>query len=344
MKIAVYTIAKNEESNVEPFMRSASEADLVVIADTGSTDNTIAEFQKHGVNPIPIQVEPWNYAVARNVALSFVPEDVDYCVSIDLDETLSEGWRMELERVLTQEQPDLLSVTWVVPNGEHNLTCHKPRIHKRHGMKWFGKIHENLKLENGTETTKVKHLENIYKYHKPDHWNDYSALVDEAIENEPNNPEHRISRVSDHLHKKEYEQAMEQIRAYLSITHDTDDPMILQQRSIQMVLVAHCHLNLGHPVNHIMRWLLRAVGECPWRRENWVYLAECFLADKNYPSAYAAATNALSITDKRLSMVVEEQCWGDHPKQIQNEAWQGMFGAKEENNGTGRTATESNRV
>ena len=38
MKVAVYTIAKNKVKQVEPFMGSCREADLVSIADTGSTD------------------------------------------------------------------------------------------------------------------------------------------------------------------------------------------------------------------------------------------------------------------------------------------------------------------
>ena len=41
MKIAVYAISKNESQFVERFCKSAVDADLIVIADTGSTDNTV---------------------------------------------------------------------------------------------------------------------------------------------------------------------------------------------------------------------------------------------------------------------------------------------------------------
>ena len=40
MKIAVYTIAKNEAKQVRAYMDSCREADLVVITDTGSSDDT----------------------------------------------------------------------------------------------------------------------------------------------------------------------------------------------------------------------------------------------------------------------------------------------------------------
>ena len=44
MKIAVYTIALNEEQFVETWYESAKNADYLLIADTGSTDATIEYF------------------------------------------------------------------------------------------------------------------------------------------------------------------------------------------------------------------------------------------------------------------------------------------------------------
>ena len=42
LKIAVYAISKNEEQFVQRFCESAKDADMVLIADTGSTDGTVA--------------------------------------------------------------------------------------------------------------------------------------------------------------------------------------------------------------------------------------------------------------------------------------------------------------
>ena len=41
MKVAVYSISKNEEQFVERWAESAKEADMILLADTGSTDNTV---------------------------------------------------------------------------------------------------------------------------------------------------------------------------------------------------------------------------------------------------------------------------------------------------------------
>ena len=47
MKIAVYAISKNEEQFVERFCESARQADIILIADTGSTDNTVEKAREH---------------------------------------------------------------------------------------------------------------------------------------------------------------------------------------------------------------------------------------------------------------------------------------------------------
>ena len=103
MKIAVYTIALNEEKHVERWYESAKDADYILIADTGSTDKTKRIAKKLGIKVVDISVKPWRFDDARNAALALLPNDIDYCVSMDMDETLSEGWRERLE-TMTADQ------------------------------------------------------------------------------------------------------------------------------------------------------------------------------------------------------------------------------------------------
>ena len=98
MKVAVYTITKNEAKQVQPFMDSCRDADLVVIADTGSTDGTPDLLRKAGAVVHDIAVKPWRFDVARTTALSLLPADVDVCIKLDLDERLQPGWRRQLEK------------------------------------------------------------------------------------------------------------------------------------------------------------------------------------------------------------------------------------------------------
>ena len=66
MKVAIYTIALNEGNFVERWYESAKEADYLLIADTGSTDNTKQIAEKLGINVYSIKVSPWRFDIARN--------------------------------------------------------------------------------------------------------------------------------------------------------------------------------------------------------------------------------------------------------------------------------------
>jgi hypothetical protein len=49
VKIAVYTIALNEAAHAERWAESAAEADYRIVADTGSTDDTVERLTRAGV-------------------------------------------------------------------------------------------------------------------------------------------------------------------------------------------------------------------------------------------------------------------------------------------------------
>ena len=48
MRIAVYAISKNEEQFAEKFCKSAVDADVIVVGDTGSTDDTKGLLRDNG--------------------------------------------------------------------------------------------------------------------------------------------------------------------------------------------------------------------------------------------------------------------------------------------------------
>ena len=85
MKIVVYAICKNESKFVDRWMNSMSEADLVVVLDTGSTDDTVERLRTRGAVVTGETVSPWRFDTARNRSLELVPEDTDICVCTDLD-------------------------------------------------------------------------------------------------------------------------------------------------------------------------------------------------------------------------------------------------------------------
>ena len=72
MRIAVYAICKNESQFVDRWMDSMSEADQVVVLDTGSTDDTVERLKKRGAQVTVELISPWRFDVARNRSLDLV--------------------------------------------------------------------------------------------------------------------------------------------------------------------------------------------------------------------------------------------------------------------------------
>src|ERR1017187_1106761 len=134
MKICIYTICKNEQQFVKRFMASLKgEADLVVVTDTGSTDDTVKLLREEGAIVHEIKMDPWRFDVPRNISLDFVPSDVDVCVCIDLDEVLSPGWRAAIEKAWIPGTTRLrYPYTWnTLPDGRDGTTFWYDKIHLR---------------------------------------------------------------------------------------------------------------------------------------------------------------------------------------------------------------------
>ena len=90
-KIAIYAICKNEEKYIERALFSVSNADYIVVMDTGSTDGTMAKLNNlQKILPqlqfYQKEISPWRFDVARNECLNLVPQDADIVVSMDMDE------------------------------------------------------------------------------------------------------------------------------------------------------------------------------------------------------------------------------------------------------------------
>lgn len=97
-RICVYAICKNEEQFAEAWVKSMSEADKIVVLDTGSEDKTVSKLKNAGADVYEEKIIPWRFDTARNRSLELVPDDIDICVCVDLDERFEPGWREILEK------------------------------------------------------------------------------------------------------------------------------------------------------------------------------------------------------------------------------------------------------
>ena len=105
MKVAVYSIAKDEAAHVERWASSAADADHIVLLDTGSTDGTPDVAEALGVDVWVRTFRPWRFDHARNAALALVPDDVDYCIALDLEGNAQFTLESDFKRALLENFP-----------------------------------------------------------------------------------------------------------------------------------------------------------------------------------------------------------------------------------------------
>lgn len=302
VNVAVYTIAKNEEQFVERWYKSAQDADYLFILDTGSSDNTVKIARDLGINLETQSFDPWRFDVARNAALSFIPENIDYCIALDMDEILLPDWRQELDKTFENNiTRPRYEYTWSwKEDGSPGLVYGGDKIHARHNYIWKHPVHEVLTCQ-GIET---QEWTNIKIYHYPDHSksrSQYMPLLKLAVEEDPEDDRNAFYHARELFFHSDYENAAREFKRHLSLPRAVWKP----ERAASMRYLSK--------IENKEEWLLKAIAECPNRREALVEMAQFYYETQQFELCYAYAIKALSILEKPLEYLCEEFAWGYMP-------------------------------
>ncbi len=303
MKVAVYTIAKNEEQFVKRWYESAKDADYLFILDTGSTDNTVKLARELGIDVEVEVISPWRFDVARNIALDYLPHDIDYCIALDMDEVLVKGWRTHLEKPFSNNTTrPRYKYTWSwKEDGSPGLEYGGDKIHSRYGFRWKHPVHEVLSAQS--ETQEWCDLE---IHHFPDHTKSrgqYFPLLQLAVQEDPDDDRNAHYLAREYYFNNMYKEAKDEFIRHLSLPRAVWKP----ERAASMRYLSKCDLQ------NRLYWLLRASKECPDRREAWVELAKYYYEKEKWQECFNAATKALDIKEKPLEYICDEVAWGFSP-------------------------------
>ena len=308
MKIAVYTITKNEAKFIDRWAASCKDADYRIIIDTGSEDDTVEVAEKAGCTVHSIKISPWRFDDARNAALALVP-DVDYCIALDADEILVEGWRQHFESLDSIVTRPRYKYVWSWnPDGSEGLTYSGDKIHARKGYRWKHPVHEVITPING----EVQGSIGLEIHHHPDpskSRSQYLPLLELAVKEIPNDDRNRFYLGRELMFNNKNEEAKEHFLKHLELS--TWKP----ERATSMRYLARVTGEAEH-------WLLRACAEAPNRRESWVDLAKFYHDIKNWSGCYFACLRALDIKEKPLEYLCEAEAWGSMPHDLASvSAW-----------------------
>jgi tetratricopeptide (TPR) repeat protein len=305
MKIAVYAIALNEEQFVQRWAESAKEADHLLILDTGSTDDTYALAYGIGIDTHQQTFTPWRFDHARNHALSLLPDDIDFCIALDMDEVLQPGWRQALENLeLGTTRPRYKYVWSWNPDGSEGLTYGGDKIHRRHKYLWKHPVHEVLK----PQTTEIQQwAQGLEIHHHPDSSksrSQYLPLLELAVKEDPRDDRNQFYLAREYFFNGRFPEAQYHFTRHLDLS------TWLPERAASHRFIAKMRPDDAH------YHLYRAIGEDPRRRESWVALAQHHYEKADWLSCRYNCEMALRITEKPLDYLCEAEAWGWLPHDL----------------------------
>jgi len=306
MKSAIYTIALNEVDFVDRWYESAKDADYLLIADTGSTDGTVEAARALGINVVEIRVSPWRFDDARNAALAALPEDIDMCISLDMDEVITPGWKEILTEAWGRgvNRPRYKHIWSFNEDGTPGLEFSYDHIHGRKGFRWRHPVHECL-YAFGIEE-KQEWLEGIETHHRPDSTksrSQYLPLLALSVQEDPHNDRNAFYYGRELYFYGRYMEAAEELKRHLELPTAHWAP----ERAASMRFIGK---SLPAEAEH---WFQKAIAQAPGRREPFVDLVKLYYDRQDWINCLKHAQEALAIVEKPLEYLCEAESWGFSP-------------------------------
>jgi len=306
MKLAIYAIAKNEANHVERFMTAAADADVIVIADTGSTDETVEIAKRMGAQVYQISVNPWRFDKARDAALALVPADVDVCISVDLDEVMQPGWREAVEAAWV---PGTTRLRYRFDFGS-GIVYGCEKAHARDNYFWKYPVHEYITPIVGFKES-IARTEAILTAHKPDSTKSrgqYLPMLVMAVTENPQCQRSQFYLARELYYYGRWQECVESFEKYLSMPGaDWAVERVFARRCIALSRAA-----LKEPQAAISE-MERSTGEMPQSRDSWVALSQLHHNQYDWAKCRAAAEKALSITERTYEFTADQNSWGWRP-------------------------------
>ena len=311
LKIAVYAISKNEEIHIERWINSilfkSGLNTKIYVGDTGSTDKTKQILSNYWdvVEVIDVRCIPWRFDDARNAVLNQIPEWVDVCVSLDMDEILPDNWREAIESVWTPET----NVGWYDFVWSHNETgdpavsFKQHKIHSRYGWHWKSPVHEDLVWYGEGNPNRVDLDLTIH------HWPDdsksrssYLPLLKIAVDEDPHNHRMRHYYGRELMYRGNYSHAIGQL---YTCAKDTGWNV---ERAVSYIYISECYLALGDIwwADAYAEW---AVDVMPDLREAWVQRFKVAQIAEDLPLASYYSDKAFACDIKYPTYMNNSYAW-----------------------------------
>lgn len=292
VKTCVYTVSLNEIKHVTRFMKACKDADLVVICDTGSTDGTPEKFEELGAKVYQISQKPWRFDIPRNTCLNLVPNDIDICLSIDVDEILQPGWWDALNKQWHHTEGKMTKVSydyiwnWKEDKKTPDVRFFTQKIHARHGYAWKDPCHETLYWTMEDSDEYMVTIPELSVHHRADDTKSrgqYLGLLKTATKESPENDRMAFYYARELFFYSKLEESAKEFKRYLSLETSIWD----RERAAAFRYLSKIESDKKE------YWLKKAIEECPEYKEALIELSYRYYELQKYDMCYIYAKQAI---------------------------------------------------
>ena len=320
LKVCMYAIAKDESQNVNRWVRAHREADLMIVTDTGSSDDTVNKLRSKGVIVYEEKIEPFRFDLARNISLSHVPKDTDICVCTDMDEAFEPGWRKKIEKAWKNgvNRVYYLFNFSLLSDGSPGLQMNYSKIHSREGFVWYWPIHEWLKYVGDDKEKKVfvkdvvlNHYQDCTKSRKF-----YLDILEFAVKEMPDDSRMRYYLGREYMYNQRWKECINTLEEYLSFKVGP----WTEEKSAAMRWIANSYLQLGNK-DECYKYYIRAMDEMPQIRDPLKELATAAIKFEDWTTVILALKLAFKISKRIPAMESFASAWDQGLYEIISEAY-----------------------
>ena len=322
MKLAIYTICKNEKKFLDKWIENVSPADYICVLDTGSTDGTweaLQEYAKQYPDKIIVKQKSYDFFrfdVARNDNLEMVPEDTDIYLSTDLDELLtSPNWVDEFKKAWIPGKTQRASYKYIWSHLEDGSAGRVFYYNKAHDKtwKWQYPVHELLrstvtKSEHYNYNVSINLFDKVTLEHFPDRTKSrgsYLPLLELRAKEDPTDYYGKIYLGNEYVYRGMPEKALVQ---YDEILNNYADKYNNVEKASCYLFSGECYLKLNKKEEAISSFI-KAINTDPTYREGYIALAKVLEDEKLWDMARSVCQEALKKTYRHFTWLERDTSW-----------------------------------
>jgi hypothetical protein len=295
LRVCAYAIFRDEERNVAAWAETTVDAEERFVLDTGSQDTTTANLALHGIDYDRAVFDPFRFDDARNAALALAPE-ADLYLRLDADERLCDDWREILNAAYSR---DVARYRYRVDNvGGIWGRITRDDLHRREGFRWRYPTHEILVGPAATRDLPGLIVTHTSPPERRTHHVTNLDVLRAATVEYPGDHRMIFYYGRELWYAGRWDEARQILTAFLALAGGWPP----ERSEAYRILAAIDYMP--------ERWLWKAIGECPERREPWVDLTRHFLGVGKEESAVLTMSFAYHRTDDTI-YTTDPQCWGE---------------------------------